>query len=70
MDVNADDPFSSAMLLRGLQMVHTILLHAFAFTVLSSHRWMDLFDFFLVRIMFEFPFLQYALDTKNLHPRL
>jgi hypothetical protein len=70
VDANVDDPSSSAMLLCGIAMVRTLLLCAFAFTVLSSQIWVDLFDFFLVHIMFEFPLLQYAPSTKNLHPRL
>jgi hypothetical protein len=36
MDVDVDDPSFSAMLLRGLPMVHTLFLCAFAFIVLSS----------------------------------
>jgi hypothetical protein len=38
VDVNADDPYSSTMLLRGLPMVRTLLLCAFAFTILSSQK--------------------------------
>jgi hypothetical protein len=68
VDADVDDPSSSAMLLCGLPMVRTLLFCAFTFTVSSSQRWVDLFDFFLVHITFEFPFLQYAPCTKNLHP--
>jgi hypothetical protein len=70
VDIDADDPSSSTMLLCDLPMVHTLLLFAFTFTILFSQRWVDLFDFFLVRITFEFPLLQYAPGIKNLHPQL
>jgi hypothetical protein len=70
MDANVDDPSSLAMLLRGFPIVRTLFLCAFAFTILSSHRWVDLFDFLLVHIMLEFPLLQYAPNTKNLYPQL
>jgi hypothetical protein len=70
VDADDDDPSSLAMLLRGLPMVRILLLYTFAFIVLFAQRWVDLFDFFLVHITFEFPLLQYAPNTKNLHPRL
>jgi hypothetical protein len=55
MDADAYDPYFSVILLRALPMVHTFLLRAFDFTIPFSHKWVDLFEFFLVRIMFEFP---------------
>jgi hypothetical protein len=65
VDADVDDPSFSAMLLCGLPMVRTLLLCAFIFIVPSSQRWVDLFDFFLVHITFEFPLLQYGPSTKT-----
>ncbi len=70
VDANANDSSFLAILLHGLLMVCTLLLRVFAFIIPSSHKWVDLFDFFLVHITFEFPLLQYAPGTKNLHPQL
>jgi hypothetical protein len=67
-DIDADDPSYSATLLCGLPMACTLLFCVFIFIISSSQRWVDLFDFLLVHITFEFPFLQYAPNTKNLHP--